>query len=61
MTFHNLQIDQAGRIYLPKEVRKALKVKRGGLLRIEVVDERAVITKGESIATESRGIFKSTT
>lgn len=58
MTFHNIQIDQAGRIYLPTEVRRALKVKKGGLIRIEVIDERCVLTKGQSIATESRGIFK---
>ncbi len=41
----NRSIDKLGRIVIPKEIRKKLKIEDFSILNIEVVDEKIVLTK----------------
>ena len=43
------RLDQLGRIVLPKEVRKKLKLKEGSLLEIDVVEDEIVLKKSDPV------------
>lgn len=43
-----IKIDTAGRILIPKPIRKALGLESGTEIRIEIIDKKLIITKVES-------------
>lgn len=51
-------VDQNGRVYLPKIIRKILGLGANSLLRVDIDDDRVVLRKVESIAEYGRGMFR---
>lgn len=51
-------VDQNGRVYLPKLIRKLLGLEANTLLQVAVDDDRVVLKKVESIADYGRGMFR---
>lgn len=45
----NRNIDNLGRIVIPKEMRNQLKIKEGDPLHIELVDNKIIITNSEEV------------
>ena len=54
------KIDQKGRVMIPKNIRKAAKVKAGTYVNIKVKDTTIIIEPAESIAEKYSGIFQIT-
>ena len=52
------RVDGNGRVYIPSGVRAQLDLDENSLVDIEVKDARILITKGESVAEEAKGIFR---
>jgi len=53
-----LVVDQNGRIYLPKLVRKLLGLEPNSLLQVAVSDGHVVLKKVDSVADYGRGMFR---
>jgi len=53
-----VKIDEKGRIMIPKEIRKAAKLKEGSYVSIKAIDRTVVIESEESVAEKYSGIFK---
>lgn len=51
-------VDQNGRVYLPKFIRKLLRLKPHSLMEVAIDDDRVVLKKVDSIAEYGRGMFK---
>ena len=51
-------VDQNGRVYLPKLIRKLLRLEANTLLQVAVDDDRVVLKKVDSIADYGRGMFR---
>lgn len=51
-------VDQNGRVYLPKFIRKLLRLQPNSLMEVAVADDRVVLKKVDSIALYGRGMFK---
>lgn len=51
-------VDQNGRVYLPKFIRKLLRLQPNSLMEVAVDDDRVVLKKVESVAEYGRGMFK---
>jgi AbrB family looped-hinge helix DNA binding protein len=51
-------VDQNGRVYLPKFIRKLLRLQPHSLMEVAIDDDRVVLKKVESIAEYGRGMFK---
>ena len=53
-----LIVDQNGRVYLPKIIRKLLGLGPNSLMEVAVDDDRVVLKKVDSVAEFGRGMFK---
>jgi AbrB family looped-hinge helix DNA binding protein len=53
-----LIVDQNGRVYLPKIIRKLLGLGPNSLMEVAVDDDRVVLKKVDSVAEYGRGMFK---
>lgn len=53
-----ITVDQNGRVYLPKLIRKLLRLEANTLLQVAVDDDRVVLKKVDSIADYGRGMFR---
>lgn len=51
-------VDQNGRVYLPKLIRKILGLEANSILQVAIDDDRVVLRKMESIAEYGRGMFR---
>lgn len=51
-------VDQNGRVYLPKLIRKLLRLEANSLLQVAIDDDRVVLRKVDSIAEYGRGMFR---
>jgi len=51
-------VDQNGRVYLPKFIRKLLRLEANSILQVAVDDDRVVLKKVDSIAEYGRGMFR---
>jgi AbrB family looped-hinge helix DNA binding protein len=51
-------VDQNGRVYLPKFIRKLLRLEPNSLVEVAIDDDRIVLKKVHSIAEYGRGMFK---
>lgn len=51
-------VDPNGRVYLPKFVRKLLRLGPNSLLEVDVRDDGIVLKKVDSVAELGRGMFK---
>ena len=51
-------VDQNGRVYLPKFIRKLLRLQPNSIMEVAIDDDRVVLKKVESIAEYGRGMFK---
>jgi AbrB family looped-hinge helix DNA binding protein len=51
-------VDPNGRVYLPKFVRKLLRLEPNSLLEVDVRDGGIVLKKVDSVAELGRGMFK---
>lgn len=51
-------VDQNGRVYLPKIIRKLLGLEANSILQVAVDDDRVVLKKVGSIAEYGRGMFR---
>lgn len=51
-------VDQNGRVYLPKFIRKLLRLQPNSLMEVAVDDDRVVLKKVDSVAEYGRGMFK---
>ncbi len=51
-------VDQNGRVYLPKLIRKLLGLEANTILQVAVDDDRVVLKKVDSIAEYGRGMFR---
>jgi AbrB family looped-hinge helix DNA binding protein len=51
-------VDRNGRVYLPKFIRKLLRLQANSLMEVRIDDDRVVLKKVESIAEYGRGMFK---
>lgn len=51
-------VDQNGRVYLPKLIRKLLGLEANSLLQVAIDDDRVVLKKVTSIAEYGRGMFR---
>lgn len=51
-------VDQNGRVYLPKIIRKLLRLEANSILQVAVDDDRVVLRKVDSIAEYGRGMFR---
>ncbi len=47
-----------GRVYLPRDVREALRISAEEVLDVNVVGEKIVLERKRGVARDSRGIFK---
>jgi AbrB family looped-hinge helix DNA binding protein len=52
------KIDEKGRIMIPKELRKAARLREGSYVSIKAVNKTIVIEPEESIAEKYCGVFK---
>lgn len=53
------RVDKMGRVYLPRDVREAMRISPEEVLDVNVVGEKIVMArKKRSVARESRGVFK---
>ena len=60
MSETTVKIDEKGRIMIPKNIRKAAKVKAGTYVNIKTKDTTIIIEPAESIAEKYGGIFQIT-
>jgi AbrB family looped-hinge helix DNA binding protein len=60
MSETTVKIDAKGRIMIPKNIRKAAKVKAGSYVNIKAKDTTIIIEPAESIAEKYGGIFQIT-
>ena len=51
-------VDPNGRVYLPKFVRKLLRLEPNTLLEVDIREDSVVLKKVESVAELGRGMFK---
>ena len=51
-------VDQNGRVYLPKIIRKLLRLEANTILQVAIDDDRVVLRKVDSIAEYGRGMFR---
>jgi AbrB family looped-hinge helix DNA binding protein len=51
-------VDRNGRVYLPKFIRKLLRLQPNSIMEVAIDDDRVVLKKVESIAEYGRGMFK---
>ena len=51
-------VDQNGRVYLPKLIRKLLRLQPNSLMEVRIDDDRVVLKKVDSIAEYGRGMFR---
>lgn len=51
-------VDQNGRVYLPKLIRKLLHLDTNTILQVAIDDDRVVLRKVDSIAEYGRGMFR---
>jgi AbrB family looped-hinge helix DNA binding protein len=54
------KIDEKGRIMIPKNIRKAAKIKPGTYVNIKATDTTIIIEHAESIAEKYGGLFQIT-
>ncbi len=53
------RLDQTGKVYIPRVIRKAAGIKEGDLLDVEAEDSRVLIRRSKlRIAKQGRGQFK---
>lgn len=53
-------VDPNGRVYLPKFIRRLLRLEPHTLLEVDVKDDQVVLKKVKSVAEVGRGMFKGT-
>lgn len=53
-----LQIDRNGRIYLPKFIRRILRLEPNSQLEISVMDDQVILRRVDSVAQKGRGMFR---
>ncbi len=53
-----VEIDEKGRILIPKEIRKRLNIKKGTKLRVYVDGDKIVLFKEESITERYAGKYR---
>lgn len=51
-------VDEQGRVYLPKGIRKKVEVDSGTLLDVKIEKNKIVLKPRKSVAKAARGIFK---
>jgi AbrB family looped-hinge helix DNA binding protein len=51
-------VDNQGRVYIPKNIRKDIKVGPGALLNIKIEKDKIILEPRKSVAKKARGIFK---
>jgi len=51
-------VDKTGRIYIPKEIRRDMKLEKGDLLNMRIEGDTIVLWAGERTSTEYQGRFK---
>lgn len=51
-------VDQNGRVYIPKIIRKLLRLEPNSILQVAIDDDRVVLRKVNSIAEYGRGMFR---
>ncbi len=54
------KIDEKGRVMIPKNIRKAAKIKAGTYVNIKATDTTIIIKPAESISEKYRGLFQIT-
>jgi AbrB family looped-hinge helix DNA binding protein len=54
------KIDKKGRVMIPKNIRKAAKIKAGTFVNIKATDTTIIIEPAESIAEKYGGLFQIT-
>ena len=55
-----VKIDEKGRVMIPKNIRKAAKIKAGTYVNIKATDTTVIIEPAESIAEKYGGLFQIT-
>ena len=60
MSDTTVKIDEKGRVMIPKNIRKAAKVKPGTYVNIKTKDATIIIEPAESIAEKYAGTFQIT-
>ncbi len=53
-----VSVDDQGRVYLPKSIRKKVQIEEGMILDVRVKDRKIVLEPHKSIVRESKGIFR---
>jgi AbrB family looped-hinge helix DNA binding protein len=54
------KIDEKGRVMIPKNIRKATKIKAGTYVNIKATDTTIIIEPAESVAEKYSGFFQIT-
>jgi len=54
-----LVVDSSGRVYLPKIIRRLLRLEPNSLMEISVMDDQVILRRVDSVAQKGRGMFRS--
>lgn len=52
-------VDQNGRVYLPKLIRRLLGLRPNSIMEIDVLDDQVILKRIDSVAEKGRGMFRS--
>lgn len=50
-------VDQNGRVYLPKLIRKLLRLEPNSIMEVAVLDDQVILRRVDSVAQKGRGMF----
>lgn len=51
-------VDRNGRVYLPKFIRRLLRLEANSLVEVAVLDDQVILKRVDSVAQRGRGMFR---
>ncbi len=51
-------VDRNGRVYLPKFIRKLLRLEPNSIMEVAVLDDQVILRRVDSVAQSGRGMFR---
>jgi AbrB family looped-hinge helix DNA binding protein len=52
-------VDRNGRVYLPKFIRRLLRLEPNSIMEVAVMDDRVILKRVDSVVEHGRGMFRS--
>lgn len=53
-----ITVDSSGRIYLPKIVRRLLRLEPNSLMEVAILDDQVILRRVDSVVQRGRGMFR---